>query len=81
MFLLILLPTSPELIAQQEFRFIAGDCTPLVGLAIELHHEAVTEAQDGVSIIDQVNRTFVPMIRVINPGQSVSLPNNSARYQ
>lgn len=76
MFALVLLPASASLSAQQDFRFITADGEPVIGLVIELHHTQASETRDDVAIIDQIDRTFVPMIRVINPGQSVSFPNS-----
>ncbi|ALO46073.1 methylamine utilization protein [Pseudohongiella spirulinae] len=73
---LVLLSVSTSVIAQQDFRFIDGNGEPVAGLVIELHDEEATEVSGGISIIDQINRTFVPMIRAINPGQSVSFPNS-----
>lgn len=76
MLTIFLLPASSDLMAQQAIRFISADGEPVVGLVVELHHEAAAESNGEVSIIDQINRTFVPMIRVINPGQSISFPNS-----
>ena len=73
---LCLLAFSQVHAVEMTLKFVDRDGQPVVGLVAEIHQSELSSAPEEVAIIDQIDRTFVPMVLLARTGQRVNFPNS-----
>lgn len=75
--LLLVLPWSPTLAADLRASVVDGFATPVADAVVIAVPEngAVIEAKQDMATVDQIDQQFVPYVKAIAVGTSVSFPN------
>ena len=73
---LCLLAISQVHAVEMTLKFVDRNGQPVVGMIAEIHQTELSSVPEKVAIIDQIDRTFVPLVLLAKTGQRVNFPNS-----